>query len=138
MKVMLDTNILISAYVFQSRQIYTIVDYIVSEHELVLPSYVIDELRYVVADKFPKKSSELDEFLTTLSFTLAYTPQHVPSGLFDIRDDCDAPILYTAILEGVDIFITGDKDFNDVEIEKPVIMTVAEFRARYMTLPTDA
>ena len=44
----------------------------------------------------------------------------IPTGLFEIRDMADAPILYTAI-------ITGDKDFDDVAIEKPTIMTIVEF-----------
>jgi len=78
-------------------------------------------------------TNELDEFLTALSFTLAYSPRLIPSGLFEIRDIYDAPILYTAIIEGVDIFITGDKDFEDVEIETPIIMTIAEFEREYMS-----
>ena len=64
---------------------YTVIDYIVSHHELVLPSYVVDELRDVVNRKFPKVISQLDELLTTLSFTLAYTPRMIPAGLFEIR-----------------------------------------------------
>ncbi|MDR1688568.1 MAG: hypothetical protein LBS21_08165 [Clostridiales bacterium] len=70
--------------------------------------------------------------MTTLSFTLVYSPQHIPTELFAIRDICDAPVLYTAIIEGVDVIITGDKDFDDVEIEKPAIMTVVEFENEYM------
>lgn len=132
MRVMLDTNILISAFVFRSKKIYTVVDYIVSYHELVLASYVVDELKDVVNRKFPKMTAELDGFLTTLSFTLAYSPQFIPSGLFEIRDIYDAPILYTAIIEGIDVLITGDKDFNDVDLEIPAIMTVAEFEREYM------
>ena len=131
MRVMLDTNILISAFVFRSRKIYAIVDYIVLHHELVLASYVVDELKDVVGRKFPKMADSLDEFLMTLSFTLAYSPKLVPPGMFEIRDVSDAPILCTAIIEGVDVLITGDKDFDDVEVEMPVIMTIAEFERKY-------
>lgn len=132
MRIMLDTNILVSAFVFRSKKIYLAIDCIVSHHELVLASYVVDELRDVVRHKFPKKIIELDEFLTTLSFTLVYSPQLIPSGLFEIRDVFDAPIFYTAIIESVDVLITGDKDFDDVEVEKPLIMTIAEFEQKYM------
>ena len=133
MRVMLDTNILVSAFMFRSRRIYAVIDYIVSHHELVLPSYVVDELKDVVNRKFPKIADSLDEFLTTLSFTLAYSPNLIPLGLFEIRDISDAPILYTAIIEGVDVLITGDKDFDDVDIEMPDIMTIAKFIEEYMT-----
>jgi len=129
---MLDTNILVSAFVFRSRKMYKVIDYIVSHHELVLPSYVVDELKDVVNRKFPQMAGALDEFLTTLSFTLAYSPRIMPTGLFEIRDISDAPILYTAIIEGIDVLVTGDKDFDDVDIEMPAIMTIAEFEREYM------
>ena len=132
MRIMLDTNILISAFVFRSKKIYAVIDYIVAFHELVLPSYVVDELKDVVGRKFPNRVGELDSFLTTLSFTLAYTPNQLPKGLFEIRDISDAPILYTAIIEGIDVLLTGDKDFDDVEVDMPDIMTVAEFEKGYM------
>lgn len=54
----------------------------------------------------------------------------MPGNLFDIRDINDYPVLYTAIIENIDIFITGDKDFLDVEIEMPEIMTPGEFLER--------
>ena len=133
MRVMLDTNILVSAFVFRSKKIYSVIDHIISHHELVLPSYVVDELKDVVGRKFPTLVGALDEFLTTISFTLAYSPRQIPSDLFEIRDAADAPILYTAIIEGIDVLITGDKDFDDVEVEMPVIMTITEFEKEYMT-----
>ena len=132
MRVTLDTNVLVSAFVFRSRKIYAVIGFIISHHELVLSSYVVDELKDVVDRKFPKMAGALDEFLAALSFTLAYSPRQMPSGLFEIRDISDAPILYTAIIEGVDVLITGDKDFDDVEVEMPAIMTIAEFEKEYM------
>ena len=35
----------------------------------------------------------------------------------------DYPVLYTAIIEEVDLLVTGDKDFSDIDIEKPEIMS---------------
>ena len=40
-------------------------------------------------------------------------------------------MVYTAILEDVDILVTGDSDFSDVDVEKPDILTPAEFVERY-------
>ena len=48
-----------------------------------------------------------------------------------MRDEKDVPVLYSAIISDVDILITGDKDFNDVDVEKPEIMTVSEFLEKY-------
>ena len=73
----------------------------------------------------------LDEFLRDFSYTLVYSPMYVEKKLFKIRDEDDYIILHTAIIENVDIFITGDKDFKDIDIEKPEIVSVAEFLAKY-------
>ena len=91
----------------------------------VLPIQLILSIGH--PDKFPKKRYAVDSFLSDLSYELVYTPRHMPGNLFDIRDINDYPVLYTAIIENIDIFITGDKDFLDVEIEMPEIMMPGEF-----------
>ena len=119
---MLDTNILISMLLFPNEQFRKLLDYITRNHKLVLSSFIIDELTAVVARKFPKKRYAVDSFLSDLSYELVYTPRHMPGNLFDIRDINDYPVLYTAIIENIDIFITGEKEFLDVEIVMPEIV----------------
>ena len=46
-----------------------------------------------------------------------------------IRDVKDRPILRAAMKAGADVLLTGDKDFLESGLEKPVIMTPAEFVA---------
>ena len=58
-------------------------------------------------------------------------PKERKLDIFTIRDIDDYPVLYSAIVEDVDLFVTGDDDFKDVEIEKPEIITPSEFLARY-------
>lgn len=127
MRIMLDTNILISAFVFRSKIMNEVIETILMEHKLVLSSFVVDELKRVVSRKFQSKSIVLDEFLTAIPYELVYTPEIMDENLFEIRDKMDYPVLYTAIIEDVDILVTGDKDFLDVEIEKPDILTPAQF-----------
>ena len=106
--------------------------YILSkDHEIVICSYTIEELKELVATKFNVKISELDEFFKNFPFTLVYSPINVENKLFKIRDKDDYIILQTAIIEDVDIFITGDKDFNDVLVDRPEIMNASEFLERY-------
>ena len=38
-----------------------------------------------------------------------------------------------AMVEDVDVLITGDKDFAEIEVERPEICTPAEFMRRYET-----
>lgn len=132
MRVMLDTNVLLSALLFPSERMNRMMQFIFEKHRLVLSSFVVEELTYVVKRKFPGKLKAVDSLLTAMSFELAYTPQELEPGLFDIRDAKDYPVLYTAIHEDVDVLITGDKDFSDVDVERPDILTPAQFIDRYV------
>lgn len=132
MRIMLDTNVLLSALLFPGQRMNSMMRFIFEEHRLVLSSFVIAELADVVNRKFPEKIKAVDILLSSMSYELVYTPQEMESGLFDIRDAKDYPVLYTAIQEGVDVLITGDKDFSDIEIEHPEILTPAQFQSRYM------
>lgn len=131
MKAMLDTNVLVSAFVFKSKKMNELIYKLSVEHEIVICSYTIEELKELVDTKFKVTQKDLDEFLKDFPFILVYSPTTVENKLFEIRDKNDYIILHTAIIENVDVFITGDKDFNDVDIDKPEIMNVTEFLERY-------
>lgn len=131
MRVMLDTNILVSSFIFKSKKIRSLISKLSKEHEIIICSYTIEELKELINTKFKVSQKELDNFFSEFPFTLVYSPAHVENKLFDIRDKDDYIILHTAIIEDVDIFITGDKDFDDVDIEKPDIMSVNEFLENY-------
>lgn len=131
MKVMLDTNILVSAFVFKSQKLNELIYKLSIEHEIIICTYTLEELDELIKTKFNVKSDSLDQFLKEFPFTLVYSPPNIEHRLFNIRDEDDYIILHTAIIEDVDIFITGDKDFDDVNIEHPKIMTVNEFLEKY-------
>ena len=132
MKVMLDTNILISAFIFKSKKMNDLILKLSKDHKIIICSYTIDEMKDLIETKFNVSKEALDIFLKDFPFELVYSPTNIINdNLFKIRDKDDYIILYTAIIEDVDIFITGDKDFNDIEIDKPKIMTASEFLKRY-------
>lgn len=131
MKVMLDTNILISAFIFKSKIMNELIQKLSIEHEIVICSYTVDELHYLIEYKFNVSIKVLEEFLREFPFELVYSPKYVEEKLFKIRDDNDYIILHTAIIENVDVFITGDNDFKNINIDKPEILTTAEFLNKY-------
>ena len=131
MRIMLDTNILISSILFPNGATAKAFEKCILEHDVVISSYVIDEIKKVVAKKFPNKIEVVDKFLTTLSFDLVYTPDNYPQDLFEIRDRKDYPVLYTSIIENVDILLTGDADFSTIKLEHPEILTPAQFMEKY-------
>lgn len=101
------------------------------EHQLVLSSYIVEELKDVVKRKFPNKAGVVDILLAKMNYEYVYTPDMLEETLFEIRDVKDYPILYTAILEDVDVLVSGDNDFCDVDVEKPEILTPAKFVEKY-------
>lgn len=128
---MVDTNVLISLLVFSSKKMNQMMECIFTEHQLVLSSYIVEELKDVVRRKFPNKVGIVDTLLTKMNYEYVYTPDIWDETQFDIRDMKDYPVLYTAILEDVDILVTGDSDFSDVGVDKPEILTPTEFVERY-------
>ena len=128
MKIMLDTNILVSAIFFPSRQMQQFLYEVCCHHRLELCDYVIEELRLVAERKFPSRALAVERFLIELPFELVHTPKNLVLENFpSVRDQKDSPILATALLEGVDVFVTGDKDFLVLDLDVPQIMTVTEF-----------
>ena len=130
MRVMLDTNVLLSALLFPSERMNRMMRCIFEDHRLVLSSYVVEELGFVVKRKFPTKMDTIDRLLSSMSYEFVYTPQMLDKG--SVATAKDYPVLYTAIVEDVDVLITGDKDFADVGIERPEILTPAAFMSKYL------
>ena len=132
MRVMLDTNILISAALFPGKSMDQLIQILASEHQLVLSSYVIDEFRNVVSEKFPNQVDAVDKFFSERGYEYVYTPEVLPEGKFEIRDSKDYPVLYSAVTESVNVLVTGDRDFADVKIEAVDICTPFEFIEKYV------
>ena len=132
MRIMLDTNVLISVLLFPTEKMNKMMEFIFTQHKLVLSSYVVSELKNVIHRKFPGKEAAINKLLIKISFDYVYTPNEIEERLFDIRDVKDYPVLYTAIIEDIDILVTGDKDFSNLDIERPEIFSPAQFIEKYI------
>ena len=95
MRIMIDTNILVSALLFPGETINAMMKKVTSEHTLVLSSFVVEELMDVTERKFPDKTKAVDTLLSQLPYELTYTPKQPDMELFEIRDIKDYPVLYT-------------------------------------------
>ena len=79
---MLDTNVLLSALLFPNTKMNAIMNYIFTHHQLVLSSYVVDELKQVIKRKFPSKEKAINKLLMLMSFEYVYTPNELENDLF--------------------------------------------------------
>lgn len=130
MKIMLDTNIIISAALFPNgRAAQAFFKALQSPYQPLVCDYVVDELHRKFRDKFPNRLTELEAFLSNaLSFIrLVPTPVEAVSVEQSIRDPKDRPILRAALAAHADLFLTGDKDFLESSVSDPRIISVPDF-----------
>jgi len=129
-KVMLDTNVLISAiYNPNSTTFQAFRKASEPPYALVLCDQIIDEMRRIFNRKFPTKIQAMERFLSIAHYDLVtLTSEDAPSaGESDVRDINDRPILRSALKAGVEILVTGDKDFLESSVKAPKILTAAQF-----------
>ena len=129
MRIMLDTNILISVIFFPSNQTRNLIKRITEQNEIVICDYVIEELSLVIEKKFSSRKPALKDFFHSLPFDLVQVKRNPEKENYpEIRDEKDFPVLVTAIESDIDIFLTGDKDFLALkDIKKPKMMTMTEY-----------
>ena len=130
MKVMLDTNILISAVLNpKGNAAKAFLKALNPPFEPIVCDYIVNELRRKFGEKFPHRVGELDVFLDqTLSMIkVVSTPEGVHESESKIRDIKDRPILRAALFNHIDCLLTGDKDFLESAVKEPHIVSVTEF-----------
>lgn len=130
MRVLIDTNVLISAAL--SAKGIPFQAYVKAasypNHGLICEQNV-DEMKRIFNKKFPSRLTALDKFLSVALLTLELIPIPTEEDTSEtqIRDVNDRPILRAAIKSKADILLTGDKDFLESGLKNPMIMTPAEF-----------
>lgn len=130
MRVLIDTNVLISAALNANgvpfRAYIKAASY--PNHGLICEQNV-DEMKRIFNKKFPNHLASLDKFLSVALLTLELVPIPTEENISEtqIRDVNDRPILRAAIKSKADILLTGDKDFLESGVKNPMIMTPAEF-----------
>ncbi len=121
-KVMIDTNIIISAVLFPGGQAAKALQRALGvQYEPIVCDYILDELERKFKEKFPHKMKEYYEFIDSFPETvkIVKTPSIVNENESKIRDPKDRPILRAALNEHADLFLTGDKDFLESSVEDP-------------------
>lgn len=130
MRIMIDTNIIISAALFPNgRAAKALQKALLPPYDPLICDYVICELLRKFREKFPKKQRDLEEYLiiTLTSVRTVSTPLEEMPVEKEIRDPKDRPILRAALNEHAELFLTGDKDFLESSVRDPRIISVNDF-----------
>ncbi len=130
MRVMLDTNIFVSAVLFPKGVVSrALTKALLPPYQPVVCDYVLEELKRIFIEKFPERTTELGEFLRWALpvFEVVDTPDCTCGEELFIRDENDRSILRAALANDVDILLTGDKDFLESSVIYPKIISVNTF-----------
>ena len=125
MKIFLDTNVLVGAYLWNNGVCAKVMRQVLSRYELISGEVIIQECREVLFNKFGCDA----EFVDRVEYELRrhhIEPFPVSLLQIDIRDKDDKLVLASAINSGSDILVSGDKDLlvlgnaiDDIKIISP-------------------
>lgn len=123
MRLLLDTNVLIAAFI--TRGICTeLFEHCARHHILVTSGFILNELREQLTGKFDFTAEEVSAVVRLLlSKMLVVEPVDLSAPA--CRDPNDDAIIATAVAGNCDCIITGDKDllvvqrFSGIEIVSP-------------------
>lgn len=127
MKVVFDTNILVSALVFPGGRGEAALLRIIEEKDhLILSKPILDELLDILARKFARDTEELAHIAVfLLELSLFVKPRR---KLKVLADEPDNRILECALSGQADIIVTGDKALLSLrEYRKVRIITLREY-----------
>jgi uncharacterized protein len=129
MRIMVDTNVIISALLKQGSVPDIVLNYVCENHGLVLCDQIIKESFIVARRRFPRKIEVLEDLYAKLKYKLVPAPK---TYKIQIRDAKDQPILNAAITQNIDMLITGDRHFLELDLDVFQIITPSEFKEKYI------
>lgn len=129
MKVVIDTNVLVSA-VLKDRAPQAVILFVVERDDMewIVSPEIMSEYREVLSrPKFALPADMLKQWLQLLDrFTVS---SHTGLSIDFPRDQKDAKFLSCAIATGADYFITGDRDFSQAQrLLTTTILSVEQFK----------
>ena len=120
MRILIDTNVLVSAFVFGGKAGALMNMLFDSNHELLVSDYVDAEFKAILEMKWKEKSEKVYSLYHTLPFMFCGSS---PMPMGNLRDAKDIPVLSDALFHQADMILSGDKDFIEAEIEHPLVFS---------------
>ena len=132
MRVLLDTNVLVSAVATRGLCADVLREILVS-HQLVISTPLIAELKHILHTKIGIPQEIISEFLDLL-IQDSISVENIELTNIDIEDKDDIVILSTALNGNSELFVTGDKEL--LELGKIQTMRIVSPRKFWETLKT--
>ena len=120
MRILIDTNVLVSVFVFGGQAGTLMKMLFESSHKLLVSDYVDAEFKAILEMKWKEKSEKVYSLYHTLPFVFCASS---PIQTGNLRDAKDIPVLSDALFHNADIILSGDKDFIEAELEHPLVLS---------------
>ena len=130
MKVFLDTNVLVSAFITETGSCSELFHAVVTtpEHYLITGEVVLEELQKILRDRFQKPEGLIQDFINFLRYDEVIPKPDKPFKIPEFKDKDDLWILASALKANADVLITGDKALLKLKkVENLVITNPAGF-----------
>lgn len=129
MKVVLDSNVLISAFATRGLCADLFRD-LVASHEIVISDYILAGVYEKLIGKF-RLSEPVADGIRDLLVQYVDDPGRLPEIEVPIRDPDDVPIVAFAVAVAAEVLITGDRDLLDIASDLPLeVLSPREFYDR--------
>ena len=132
MRILLDTNILISAYVFGGAVRSLVRELLRNGDELCVSEYIIQEFDAKLDEKWPEKAPVLKPLIHNSGFSILKSTDRIVQSIRDVKDNA---IVADALDNSVDVILTQDKDFLESSLTSPRIISVSEMWEYIKGLP---
>ena len=118
MKVFLDTNVLVSAFVARGL-CADLFRYVLAEHEILTGEVNLIELKRTLRDKFAATAGQIAAVEGQLR-DHTVVPKPAVRAAIRVRDKDDEWVLASAIAGAADMLVTGDQDLLAVAEDAPL------------------
>ena len=122
MKILIDTNVLISAFVFHGKAGNLLELLLASQHQLLTTEYIDSELKAKLQQKWPEKADKIYALYLSLPIKHEKSVKTVINHNM-LRDEKDIQVLQDALHYGADVILSGDKDFIDTDLDRPLVLS---------------
>ena len=129
MKVFIDTHVLISAIVFDKKELEAIIRCASEGYEIYISEHIVEEATRVFMKKFPAYMGFFEDFVKVSGIKIIGKEAYADrlGRYVDVRDRYDAHVFACAEYAGSDYIISGDRDILNYKKSRIKTVNAAEF-----------
>jgi len=131
-RIFLDTNILISAIVFDKKELELIIRCVSERYKICISEHILEEATRVFMKKFPEFIEMFEKFIGIADIEIIKKKVYENNikKHQNIRDKYDAHVIACAESSSCEFIISGDKDILSYKHQEIKIMRSTEFIKR--------